>query len=365
MNKSHELKNTIAKIGVALFDFFAGKKTYPLHKSAPRILIISTTALGDTLWATPILKAIKQQHPKSFVGVLTSPMGKQVLAGNKHIDRLWVLRPLGILAYPIWRQCLKQRFEAVLIFHASQRVAFLLARCIRASIIAGMAGKMKDLDWIANIHYPFNKDHLHAVQCRFQLAKSIGIEPIKSPCELPISKQDQNRAAEYLKSLQLPQDTLLVGLHPGASKLDKQWPEEKFIALGQWLCQNPKVHIIVTGGPGEEYLTSKIAKALPRATALQGQLSIHALTALLGKMSVFIANDTGPIHLAALNITPIVGIYGVSEHIEHSYPYRNHHVTLIETPLSNATAKDPRGVKCISLMDVKKAVSLYIKGLPE
>ncbi len=58
----------------------------------PRILIVSTTALGDTLWATFAFAAIKKKFPNSYLAVLTQKIGQELFKNNP-FERL---HPLSI-----------------------------------------------------------------------------------------------------------------------------------------------------------------------------------------------------------------------------------------------------------------------------
>ena len=55
------------------------------NKNEPRILVVSTTGLGDSLWGTPSIRAIKNKYPKSYLALLTSSIGKEIFTNNPYI----------------------------------------------------------------------------------------------------------------------------------------------------------------------------------------------------------------------------------------------------------------------------------------
>ena len=72
-----------------------------------RILVVTTTALGDTLWATPAIESLRSSWPNAYIAVLTSPIGWQVLQNNPWIDRLYPLRePLSLHCFSLWKRCI-------------------------------------------------------------------------------------------------------------------------------------------------------------------------------------------------------------------------------------------------------------------
>ncbi len=100
-----------------------------------KILVISSTALGDTLWATPALESLRKSCPDVTIAVLTSSIGEQVLRYSPNIDQLYTLQePMLPRCFQLWRRLKKEQFTDIVILHASQRLMLpllLLARCTK------------------------------------------------------------------------------------------------------------------------------------------------------------------------------------------------------------------------------------------
>src|SRR3990167_10365015 len=111
------MKNVLLKFFVFLFK--ARKHSPALKRS---FLIVSTTGLGDTLWATPALHALRASQPTSSITILTSAIGKNVLQSNPHIDALITLQdPIFFSLLSLYFKLKKKHFTDILIFHTSQR----------------------------------------------------------------------------------------------------------------------------------------------------------------------------------------------------------------------------------------------------
>jgi heptosyltransferase-1 len=118
-------------------------------------------------------------------------------------------------------------------------------------------------------------------------------------------------AAEAWAEATLPEadQRLAVLINPGAGWGAKRWPVERYAAVAQALTERG-CRVLVNAGPGEEPLAEAIASA-SAATPLV--CSLAQLIALARRVSLVIAGDTGPLHLACALGRSVVGIYGPTD----------------------------------------------------
>ncbi len=278
------MKNWLLLLAVRLLQ----KKRAPRTKQ--RILVISTTALGDTLWATPALESLRKSFPEAYLAVLTSPIGEEVLRYNPWTDRIYVRSTL--------RQLQKEEFSDVVVFHASQRWALPLAALLGANRIIGTEGINKGLDVL--LTDPMANRQEHEIVRRLQLIERLGAK----------------RHAETLSFFLQPEEktTLCPGtiaLHPGSKDGFKRWPKEHFIAVGRAL-QKKGANILITGTKEELALKQEVAAAIPQAQ-LNEDLSLRQFASMLNEVDLLISNDTGPVHLAAALKRPVLAIYSSTD----------------------------------------------------
>jgi ADP-heptose:LPS heptosyltransferase len=283
-------------------------KSKPSHVGEEkRFLILSTTGLGDTLWGTPAIRALRKCHPTSYIGVITSPIGKALLQHNRRIDELFVVKdPLFPSLFPLYRKLKAKKITHVLSFHTSQRHMLPLAAMIGAQEVIGTQGINKGLDFL--LSHPLENTPMHEIQRRLQIVGSVGAHTLDSSMELFLSPEDEAIAEKFLAALKIPSYLPLIALHPGAKDGFKQWPPSHFIELGNRLTQNLGCSIIVTGTPSEKTLVESIASKIEGATAAT-DLPLLATAALIKRMNLMIANDTGPMHLAFAVKTPTIGLF--------------------------------------------------------
>ena len=92
----------------------------------------------------------------------------------------------------------------------------------------------------------------------------------------------------------------LVGINPGAGRLIKEWPPERFAAVAAALAADDGATIVLLGAEGDRAQADGVRQALPSEVALidiVGQVPLLELAAVLARLSVLITGDTGPAHL--------------------------------------------------------------------
>jgi ADP-heptose:LPS heptosyltransferase len=91
------------------------------------------------------------------------------------------------------------------------------------------------------------------------------------------------------------------------------------------LRQDHGVRIVFTGSESERPLIEKIQGAMgTESHSLAGELSLAELAAVLQEAPLLIANNTGPVHIAAAVGTPVVDIYALTnpQHTPWQVPHR-------------------------------------------
>ncbi|OGN55938.1 MAG: hypothetical protein A3D96_07000 [Chlamydiae bacterium RIFCSPHIGHO2_12_FULL_44_59] len=275
----------------------------PLHASTNRFLIVATTALGDTLWATAAIESIKKERPDCHLAVLTSPIGMEILRYNPYVNQLFIMKePLSKYFFSLRKKLFQERFDTVLLFHASQRLALPLCSLIGAKKIIGTCGINKGLDDL--LTHPLPNHFQHEITRRLALIQAVGIVP----------------SVETLSIHLLPHETLpprgkgpWIALHPGSKDAFKRWPKEHFIELGRRLKKTRDCEILITGSTQELALTKAVAAAIPGAHLDPPDRPLREFAALLSQMDLLISNDTGPVHLACALNRPVIALYASTD----------------------------------------------------
>ncbi len=288
--------------------------------SIKNILIISSTAIGDTLMSTPAMRAVRKGFPEARIIALFNKDNMELFANNPNIDG-------AMPYYGGWKKFIstvtelrKYSFDAALILHGNEPQATPLAYLTGARFIVKLPNVSRFSFLLSNESPELRWAELgHGIEARLRTAALLGCKADGLQMDLPLDKGYDESIGAFMRREGLEGDAgeVLIGINPGASTLSRQWFPERFTGLAQRLMEKtPNLKIILTGSPDEVGLCCKIADGISKSHGVivaAGRLSLPESAALIGRFNAFITGDTGPMHIAYALKTPVVALYAVSE----------------------------------------------------
>lgn len=301
-----------------------------------RILVIRLRLIGDVVFTTPLLPAIRQRFPQSHITYLVEPSAAPVIRGNPHLDRVWMVdKTRGLqrvrddlnLAAAIRAQ----RFDLVIDLHGGPRGAWL-AWASGAPTRVGYRTTGRSWMYTAVVERTPDEAPRHSVLNQWDLLAPLGIPPgtpDSHPVEMPEDVGATGRVAQRLESLGLSSDHPLLVIHVSAGNPFRRWPKDSFAELASRLVQaDVRRRVVLTSGPSDRAAAAEVADAararlgpLADAIPVLADVDLIELRALIARASVYIGGDSGPLHIAATTRTPIVELLGPTLP-ERSMPWR-------------------------------------------
>ncbi len=153
---------------------------------------------------------------------------------------------------------------------------------------------------------------LHQVHYYLDLVSGLGMATRLPELRISVPPEQGNRARRLLTDLGVDLPRPLVILSPGASYGPaKRWPASRFARLATLFQEKNDAAILITGSAEESGIASAIVSSLERKpSVLTGQTTLPQLLGLISLSSLFVSNDTGPMHLANALRIPVVAIFG-------------------------------------------------------
>lgn len=303
-----------------------------------RIVVFCPNPIGDTVMATPTLRALRRGFPGATIDLVMRPNTAPTLDGAPWFDDRILFAPKA--------KDVRQRTLAVLRRLRAGRydLAVLLSNSIRTALMAWLAGIPRRIGYDRRGRGLLLSDRLSpprdgrgrllptpAVDYFLALARRLGCRIDSVRTELFTTADDERAADRAFARLGLPGGRSVICLNTGgAFGPAKSWPPESFATLARRLADEREAHILVVCGPAERDAAREIVAraAHPRVVSLADEpLSIGLTKASLRRSALLVTTDSGPRHFATAFGVPVVSLFGPT-HIAWTRTYHPHAINL-------------------------------------
>lgn len=293
--------------------------------SAPSILIVRLSAIGDVVHTLPALPALRARYPEARIGWLVEELSAPLLDGYPGIDDLivipkkdWRARPLGA-----WLDGGKPRFYRDL-RRRGWDWAIDFQGLSKSGWAARLSGARRRVGYGDHDGRELNKlfttdkvrprpEAVHVIRRNLELLRPLGIDAAPVAWDFPRYGEAEAAIAPFVARLGGPG---FVAWNPGAGWETKQWPPGHFGRAARLVHEAAPRPQLMVWGPGEEPLCRAMREAagLPEEALLMAPATnLRELATLLRHAGVLVAGDTGPMHLAAALGTRCVALHGATD----------------------------------------------------
>lgn len=292
------------------------KRSMP-KPSRKRILIVSVNWLGDLLFLTPAIRAIRRAYPDSHIAIVSPVRGLDLLQGNPHLNEVIpVQEPRGFGNFFFWMKLAGRlregRFDTAFLFHRSFTRAFAVCRAGIPERIGFRGWKRSGLLTLAV--EPPASDSVSKINLFLRLVEAAGISAAGRQYDAGLLPEDRDAADRLWTQLGLSRGDRVVALHAGANWRLKRWPADRFAQLADRLAEKYGARILFVGGEGDRPLIQSITGRMKReALVAAGWTTFRQLGALLEKTSLLVSNDSGPLHMGLAVGVPVVALFGPTD----------------------------------------------------
>ncbi len=266
--------------------------------------------LGDAVVATGLLGGLARALPGRDIDLFGNAVSLAVATGHPGIRRLLPLGGVERSFWARWRAALPLRrshYAASLTLSPSWTAAFI-ARQIGARRRVGFAGPGRAVCFSHQVQRPVRGSE-HLLEEYERLAAALGVAAGGVEPQVVVAPAARERA----QALTGAEGYLAVA--PAAIYGPaKRWGVDRFAEAAGRLVADRDWRVVVVGGPGDRQVCAELGSRLGVAAIdLSGRTTIAELAAVLAGASLVLANDSGPMHLAAAVGAPVVGIFGSTE----------------------------------------------------
>lgn len=299
-------------------------------KETPKNIIVRVPNwLGDAVMATPVLQDLRTHFKQAKITVMAQSSVAPLLKNDPHLDEIYSFkRPSGWIHRQHHIEIIEvlQRGEydlGVLLTNSFSSAWWFWRGSVKNRI--GFSGNLRNLLLNQVVSPPPKIETQHQIITYKMLLEPLGISVSDTQPKLYISEEERNHASDLISELGAdPRTQTLIGINPGAAYGSaKCWLPERYQAVTNRLLENPHVFILYFGDAAGTPLVTEICKGLPcnRVANLAGKTSIRSLMALINACSVFLTNDSGPMHIAAALRVPLLALFGSTSDVKTGPSY--------------------------------------------
>lgn len=301
-----------------------------------KILLIRLRLIGDVVFTTPIVRAVRRRYPDAHIAYLVEPVAAPVVSANRHLNEVLVVpkrRGLDRLRDDIAfaRTLRNARYDVVIDLHGGPRSSWL-AWATGAQMRIGYRTTGRSWVYTHVVARPEDLSPRHSVLKQWELLTPLGIDagdPARDPVDMTDDPAASERVDRALAAAGMDASDALIVLHVSANNPFRRWPQESFAALiGDLARRDRGRRFMITSGPSDadagRAIMERIRALFPYAAdaVTHREFDVGELRALARRAAVYVGGDSGPLHIAATTETPIVALFGPTL-AERSMPWRD------------------------------------------
>jgi ADP-heptose:LPS heptosyltransferase len=297
-----------------------------------RVLIARPDHLGDVLLTLPAATAFRAAFPGTHLTFLLSTSTADVARRCPDVDETLALpfpRLGTVFSAQDWddvaranANALRDRFDLAVLARPDDPWSGTLVNLAEIPIRIGYAvpGMKRFLTHAVHLHEEYHAV-IQSLRLMEETARYLGLSITgqralgatvfsrASVCFVPT--EDEEALVRRILSEVPSAGPWPIVFQPGSGWPLKNWDPKRWGWLGIEIRRRYGVTPLVPGGPGEDLLVQAIVDSSDASCfGLAGRLSVGALAALYRRSSLVVGIDSGPLHLAAMVGTPVVGLYG-------------------------------------------------------
>lgn len=278
----------------------------------PRSLcILRLSALGDTCHVVPIVRTLQQAWPETQLTWIIGRSEARLMSLIEGVEFITVDKSRSLAACGALRRQLRgRRFDVLLHMQLALR-ASLIARCVPATVKLGFdRPRARELQWLFTNARIAPRAREHVLDSFFGFLAALGIEERLLRWDLPLPAPARAYAGRLIPDAK---PTLLIS--PCSRHTARNWAPERYAALAEHAVTRHGMRVILVGGLSELERRTGAALEARCAVSLVNQIgrdTLPELLALLARASVLVSPDSGPVHMATMVGTPVIGLYAAT-----------------------------------------------------
>jgi heptosyltransferase I len=287
---------------------FVFHRDYALREPPRALAILRLSAIGDTCHVVPIVRTLQTAWPATRIAWIIGKVEARLMSLIDGVEFITVDKRSGFGAA---RQALRGREFDVLLHMQLALRASLVAREVRAGVKIGFdRPRARELQWLFTNERIAPRTREHVLDSFFGFPEALGIRERVLRWDVPLPEE----ARGYARSL-IPDGERALLVSPCSSHASRNWSIERYAAIADHAHTRHGMRVILCGGPSP--LEREVGAAIEKETRAPivnqiGKDTLPQMLALLARAKALVAPDSGPVHMATMVGTPVIGLYAAT-----------------------------------------------------
>lgn len=293
-----------------------------VDKPFRKILVVKMRFHGDMLLTTPVISTLKQNYPDAKIDVLLYQDTMPILSENPEINALYGIKNKKagamekISNFIQLVKTLRANQYDLIVNLTDQWIVALLVRMLNVPVrISQDYSHRQSSFWRNSFTAMAPLQGANVVESNLSVLAPLGVTSNVARTTMSYNPSCWERVRSELDKSGVGERYVVI--QPTARQIFKCWNNEKFSQVVDAL-HDRGYEVVLTSGPGQEDLACVDAiaqgcKTQP-VTALAGKVTFPELGALIDHAELFIGVDSAPGHIAAAVDTPLICLFGATDH---------------------------------------------------
>ncbi|MEW8505622.1 MAG: glycosyltransferase family 9 protein [Candidatus Thiodiazotropha sp.] len=287
----------------------------------PSILIVRLSAIGDIVFATPLIDAIRQRYPGARISWLVQGESKGLLEHHPALDR--------VIVWPRqqWERHWKQRqwlrlWRALRQFRDELRnhhfdMALDVQGLMKSGFLAWLSGaeariglgSREGSQWLMSRVIDKGGEPRRIASEYLYFAQQLGLGTDGFEMRIGLSEEDRSHAEAMIRANRLQQGYIVIA--PFTTRAQKHWFNSSWIDLLAAIEAEWQLPVVMLGGPGDKAAAAVIQdRGRAGLINLVGETSLRQAAAVIERAELIIGVDTGLTHMGIAMNRPTLCLFG-------------------------------------------------------